>query len=235
MSRVANTTNTTLGCNVTIHGFIPISSDSVSVCVYLYGHLLLTYVWGAMAGRYLLTALAFAVCHYRDPSDHNARCMRKHARRFGMFLTLAIGIELAVALVVLYCIFLLGGWLARLICCCRRSDRVLDDFKGGSLEEEAQCAGDETAAENGMDEIVIEVSDGDCSCVEEVGNPALESDSEASDGAFKCPICLQPGVRFYTTPCGHKFHHQCILEWFAIRSTCPMCNHVCCGDGAAPA
>jgi hypothetical protein len=218
MSLVANTTNTTLGCNVTLYGF-PISSESVPVCVYLYGHLLLTYVWGAMAGMSLLMVLVLAVCHYLDPSDHNARGMRKHAKRFGMFLTLAIGIELAVALVVLYCILLLCGWLARLVFCCRRSDRVLSDFRNGVMESE--CV--EVA------EFVLEISDDDCSCVEE---EALKSDS---DGVYECPICLQPGVRFYTTPCGHDFHRKCIREWFAIGSACPMCNHICCGGGAARA
>ena len=42
---------------------------------------------------------------------------------------------------------------------------------------------------------------------------------------LQCPICLCPilenGV---STECNHSFHKKCILEWYSIQKTCPICR-----------
>ena len=42
-----------------------------------------------------------------------------------------------------------------------------------------------------------------------------------------CPICLDTmeiGNLEKRLPCGHIFHKSCILSWFSISFTCPMCR-----------
>ena len=42
-----------------------------------------------------------------------------------------------------------------------------------------------------------------------------------------CPICLETmeiGNIEKRLPCGHVFHKACILSWFSISFTCPMCR-----------
>ena len=40
-----------------------------------------------------------------------------------------------------------------------------------------------------------------------------------------CPICLETDDGpWYTTPCGHVFHPNCIGQW--QRATCPLCRAV---------
>ncbi|KAK1312316.1 RING-H2 finger protein ATL74 [Acorus calamus] len=45
----------------------------------------------------------------------------------------------------------------------------------------------------------------------------------------ECPICLgefHEGERLRVLPeCNHGFHVECIDEWLAGRSSCPMCRH----------
>ena len=30
--------------------------------------------------------------------------------------------------------------------------------------------------------------------------------------------------QYYLTPCNHKFHKQCLLEWMEKRLQCPVCR-----------
>ncbi|OQS01243.1 hypothetical protein ACHHYP_01490 [Achlya hypogyna] len=42
-----------------------------------------------------------------------------------------------------------------------------------------------------------------------------------------CAICLEEGhskALVFELPCAHRFHQDCILEWFDTQHTCPMCR-----------
>ncbi|KAK1278780.1 NEP1-interacting protein-like 1 [Acorus gramineus] len=42
-----------------------------------------------------------------------------------------------------------------------------------------------------------------------------------------CPVCLQNfvvGEEIKSTPCGHRFHEECIFRWMESSRTCPMCR-----------
>lgn len=44
---------------------------------------------------------------------------------------------------------------------------------------------------------------------------------------LKCPVCIeaiQEGQVCIKTPCSHVFHSICVIGWFKIKSTCPMCK-----------
>ena len=47
---------------------------------------------------------------------------------------------------------------------------------------------------------------------------------------MNCPICLNvlTDDDFYTTMCGHQFHHNCLETWFNTslqsEATCPVCR-----------
>ena len=42
---------------------------------------------------------------------------------------------------------------------------------------------------------------------------------------FTCSICLDDSTEnVKTLLCGHKFHKDCIEEWFDREETCPMCR-----------
>jgi hypothetical protein len=38
-----------------------------------------------------------------------------------------------------------------------------------------------------------------------------------------CCICLLDGVN-YKTNCNHLFHKNCLIQWFKINKTCPICR-----------
>ncbi|KAL5217253.1 hypothetical protein ABZP36_017937 [Zizania latifolia] len=44
-----------------------------------------------------------------------------------------------------------------------------------------------------------------------------------------CAICLdQAGAGWKETPCGHRFHGECLDKWLSrlgVHGTCPMCRH----------
>ena len=45
----------------------------------------------------------------------------------------------------------------------------------------------------------------------------------------KCMICLedyQNGEKYISLPCIHRFHDQCILDWFRQNKNCPICKFV---------
>uniref|UniRef100_A0A182ST30 RING-type domain-containing protein n=1 Tax=Anopheles maculatus TaxID=74869 RepID=A0A182ST30_9DIPT len=45
-----------------------------------------------------------------------------------------------------------------------------------------------------------------------------------------CPICSDifvPSAEVNITPCGHMFHHLCLLQWLERSKTCPQCRDRC--------
>jgi hypothetical protein len=54
----------------------------------------------------------------------------------------------------------------------------------------------------------------------------------------ECITCMEPlgkdlltGIdgaarEFVKTPCGHKFHKECLLEWLNQKHQCPVCRRV---------
>uniref|UniRef100_A0A182JYN0 RING-type domain-containing protein n=1 Tax=Anopheles christyi TaxID=43041 RepID=A0A182JYN0_9DIPT len=45
-----------------------------------------------------------------------------------------------------------------------------------------------------------------------------------------CPICSDlflPSAEVDITPCGHMFHHLCLLQWLERSKTCPQCRNRC--------
>jgi hypothetical protein len=30
---------------------------------------------------------------------------------------------------------------------------------------------------------------------------------------------------FFKTPCGHKFHKECIVYWLKVKDKCPICRN----------
>ena len=63
-------------------------------------------------------------------------------------------------------------------------------------------------------------------CTQSPPQPVLHFGVVVDGGAVECPICLETDDRqVCALPCLHKFHTECIREWFKRRYTCPMCNH----------
>ncbi|KAK1293478.1 NEP1-interacting protein 2 [Acorus calamus] len=51
--------------------------------------------------------------------------------------------------------------------------------------------------------------------------------SGADEEEEVCPVCLQNfvvGEEIKSTPCGHRFHGECIFRWMGRNRTCPMCR-----------
>lgn len=46
------------------------------------------------------------------------------------------------------------------------------------------------------------------------------------DAAGECAICHESRLtNVYTIPeCGHSFHTNCIMTWFRVNHTCPLCK-----------
>ncbi|CAO1410585.1 unnamed protein product [Diamesa serratosioi] len=47
---------------------------------------------------------------------------------------------------------------------------------------------------------------------------------------INCVICSDLFIAadpIYTTPCGHIFHHPCLLQWLEKSKTCPQCRFKC--------
>ncbi|CAG9319686.1 unnamed protein product [Blepharisma stoltei] len=42
-----------------------------------------------------------------------------------------------------------------------------------------------------------------------------------------CTVCLEnfiPGEKFIELPCLHPFHPKCIMRWYMVDHSCPMCR-----------
>ena len=230
---------TAIRCNTTIYGY-PISSESEVFCVYLYLRLFLTCLSIGMAGLHLLMILMCARIHCYSPDDDNKRDLRKHARRFGIYLALAAFVELGALYGALYLCCACWGWLARHARCCRRSDRVLDDFQKGALESGSVVCDGEVG--NRVDEFVLEIGTDDETPEEWVGSMVdtiVRNIIEAFDDGHECSICfepMEPETLLRTTPCSHTFHAVCLNRWFATAGSarlCPLCKQDCSEGGAA--
>ena len=45
------------------------------------------------------------------------------------------------------------------------------------------------------------------------------------DDQTECCICLDKTAQSWSAlPCGHTFHHSCILTWINYRDSCPICR-----------
>jgi len=45
------------------------------------------------------------------------------------------------------------------------------------------------------------------------------------NGIYECQICLEESNTAINLPCKHKFHKECLLEWFEKKKTCPSCRY----------
>lgn len=64
-------------------------------------------------------------------------------------------------------------------------------------------------------------------------NPEDEDDDEAENCGPVCCICLTGSARreeqraadkMVKLPCAHKFHEDCVIDWFNASTTCPLCR-----------
>lgn len=58
---------------------------------------------------------------------------------------------------------------------------------------------------------------------------AVEADAGSVEGMSEqvqqLHRLLRPkGNQYMRTPCGHKFHVPCLLNWMAIKMECPSCR-----------
>jgi len=53
---------------------------------------------------------------------------------------------------------------------------------------------------------------------------AMSSADEEQDESHKCALCLSPRQHTTATLCGHLYCWQCITEWCATKSECPLCR-----------
>ncbi|KAK1317897.1 NEP1-interacting protein-like 1 [Acorus calamus] len=54
-----------------------------------------------------------------------------------------------------------------------------------------------------------------------------QSAADEEEEEVVCPVCLQNfvvGEEIKSTPCGHRFHGECIFRWMGRSRTCPMCR-----------
>ncbi|KAI4973783.1 hypothetical protein ZWY2020_041564 [Hordeum vulgare] len=67
-----------------------------------------------------------------------------------------------------------------------------------------------------------------------VVDEALKTVHAPSDG-HDCPICMEDDDvdddaatasprAWRETPCGHRFHKQCVERWLRVKGSCPMCR-----------
>ena len=56
---------------------------------------------------------------------------------------------------------------------------------------------------------------------------ALSARKPVEEADNKCTICMteyEEGEVLKTLPCFHKYHKECIVEWFKHQNFCPFCR-----------
>ena len=58
--------------------------------------------------------------------------------------------------------------------------------------------------------------------------PKLKDCTDNNILSEECSICLNNDIqrKWGETECGHLFHKECILQWFNIKESCPVCRVV---------
>ncbi|KAG6424058.1 hypothetical protein SASPL_114470 [Salvia splendens] len=54
------------------------------------------------------------------------------------------------------------------------------------------------------------------------------------EGGGDCAVCSEGlclGGAAKRIPCGHVFHHDCILRWLSVVCSCPLCRQNCSPPG----
>lgn len=125
-----------------------------------------------------------------------------------MMLTLLM-IALAAASVLLLCV-----WYAFVVCRTRRQHArnmraraAIERARGGAGNAESEALSAALAA-----------------LVARPYTPAVGEVASASEICAVCQAAYQQGDGVCTLPCGHDFHHACVLPWLRQRGTCPLCK-----------
>lgn len=122
-----------------------------------------------------------------------------------MLLTLLM-IGLATGSVVLLCV-----WHAVILCRARREHarRVRARAAAASVEQDLRAAAFATVL---------------CKLAPHPYAPAPCAGASASEICAVCLTNYADGDTVCTLPCGHDFHHACVVPWLRLHTTCPLCK-----------
>jgi len=101
-------------------------------------------------------------------------------------------------------------------------DDVMDDMLTDSDADE-DVIDDMMIAESEVDEVV----DDGMRAIEVVNDLPAVTVSEDNGDALLCVICqdlIPRGESAKQLPCNHLYHSHCILEWFKVGISCPICR-----------